>query len=559
MAGRNEAKTGTEGPHDQRSGIGRDKAGSSLETTGNLAPVYRGEGEQGRVGLSRSEKDVEFVNETMRTGQIQSIITRIELVAQDLIQTASGDDAQRLKRSMRVFKSALAWGMGVLDHIGRHSKWPPTVKSEVANRVSKMTKAPLEFAVKRRMQMAPTSWEAECSAHVSWAKMLIKMMHPAVTPEDWSLMDCQEYFVDLEMSLAGVATVLEVSAPGQLRDDQVGVYRELELEVGVARGLVNKLRAQHLEAYNLQEGPVAFADSSGIGKRLMMARMRLDEKLAANLPPDHAERTARMLLQRMNQEGGMERPSAPPPSLPEQGDSSKGAWPWFSGHIEDLSWFWQVWETHVRRFHHGLAPEVLVGGMRKYCVPLGISRMIEPARDPEEAWRIMESYFNRETRILDELIADILSHERMVNDSQTLAHYSRILMAIRDAKQIGRLSDLLTDDRIKALMEIIPKKESNYWKQDQMGVRPKDMPDAFYSFVRARVLELGSNTSPLRILRDDPEEQGPAWEGPCMMGDLCGGEPCTREMQPVHGPVSGGPAGSCAEETAVLSLFPVRG
>jgi hypothetical protein len=27
----------------------------------------------------------------------------------------------------------------------------------------------------------------------------------------------------------------------------------------------------------------------------------------------------------------------------------------------------------------------------------------------------------------------------------------------------------------------------------------------------------------LRILEDDPEEQGPAWEGPCMMGNLCGG------------------------------------
>ncbi len=111
------------------------------------------------------------------------------MVAQDLIQTASGDDAQRLKRSMRAFKLALAWGMGVLDHIGRHCKWPPTVKSEVASRVSEMTKAPLEFAVKRRMQMASTSWEAECSAHLAWAKVLIEMMHPAVTTEDWSLMD----------------------------------------------------------------------------------------------------------------------------------------------------------------------------------------------------------------------------------------------------------------------------------------------------------------------------------------------------------------------------------
>ncbi|MFN9999859.1 MAG: hypothetical protein ACK559_01910, partial [bacterium] len=79
-AGRDEATRGTEGPHDRRSGIGRGKAESSLETTGNLAPVYRGEGDLGREGLSRSEMDVEFVNETMRTDQIQSIITRIEMV-----------------------------------------------------------------------------------------------------------------------------------------------------------------------------------------------------------------------------------------------------------------------------------------------------------------------------------------------------------------------------------------------------------------------------------------------------------------------------------------------
>ncbi len=283
MAGREEAAEKAEGPRDLGSEIGGRKTESYLETTGDLAPVYQGEGVQGRKGLSRSERDMEFVRETMLTTQIQSIITRIEMVAQDLIQTASGDDVQRLKRSMRAFKSALAWGMGLLDHIGQHCKWPHTVKSEVANRVREITKVPLEFAIKRRMQMSPTSWAAECSAYVTWAKGLIEMMHPAVTTEDWSLMDCQEYFVDLEMSLAGVATALEVSAPGQLRDDQMGVYRELELEVGVARGLANKRRARHLEAYDLQGRPVVFADSSGITEKLRAARLRLDAKRSANL------------------------------------------------------------------------------------------------------------------------------------------------------------------------------------------------------------------------------------------------------------------------------------
>ncbi|MFN9901831.1 MAG: hypothetical protein ACK55Z_24215, partial [bacterium] len=93
-----------------------------------------------------------------------------------------------------------------------------------------------------------------------------------------------------------------MSAPGKLRDEQVGAYRELEQRVGIARGLANKLRARHLEAYNRQGGPVAYADTSGIWKALMMARVRLDEKLAVCLPPDHAERSARLLLESMKQE-----------------------------------------------------------------------------------------------------------------------------------------------------------------------------------------------------------------------------------------------------------------
>ncbi len=94
-------------------------------------------------------------------------------------------------------------------------------------------------------------------------------------------MDCQEYFVDLETSLTGVATALEKSGPGQLRDDQMGVYRELELEVGVARGLANKLRARDLENYDLLGIPVAAANPSNIIEKLKAGRLRFDAKLSA--------------------------------------------------------------------------------------------------------------------------------------------------------------------------------------------------------------------------------------------------------------------------------------
>ncbi len=85
MASREEAAGGAGGPRDQRSEIGCRKTERYLEVTGDLAPVYQEEGEHGRDGLSRSERDMEFVKETMLTTEVQSIIPRIEMVAQDLI------------------------------------------------------------------------------------------------------------------------------------------------------------------------------------------------------------------------------------------------------------------------------------------------------------------------------------------------------------------------------------------------------------------------------------------------------------------------------------------
>ncbi len=67
MAGREEAAERAEGPRYLGSEIGGRKTESYLEKTGDLAPVYQGEGVQGREGLSRSERHMEFVRETMLT------------------------------------------------------------------------------------------------------------------------------------------------------------------------------------------------------------------------------------------------------------------------------------------------------------------------------------------------------------------------------------------------------------------------------------------------------------------------------------------------------------
>jgi hypothetical protein len=164
--------------------------------------------------------------------------------------------------------------------------------------------------------------------------------------------------------------------------------------------------------------------------------------------------------------------------------------------MEDHPWFRQAWETHVKRFHHGLAPEVLVGGLRKYCMTLAAGPVKKSARDPTEAWRLLESHFGRQTAIIDELISQLLSTERVVNDAQILAHYSRILIAIQEAKELGRLQELLTVNRVEALLEILP------WRQEQEGVAAKDLSVAFYVFVKGRALELGLNAAAFKVAQD---------------------------------------------------------
>jgi hypothetical protein len=100
--GKEVAKMGTEGPQDQRSEAGKVKAESSLETTGSLAPVYREEGIQDWEGLSKSERDLDFVNETMRTDQIQNVIVMIEMYKAVRSVLSAGQDPLKLNPRMKL-------------------------------------------------------------------------------------------------------------------------------------------------------------------------------------------------------------------------------------------------------------------------------------------------------------------------------------------------------------------------------------------------------------------------------------------------------------------------
>jgi hypothetical protein len=183
-----------------------------------------------------------------------------------------------------------------------------------------------------------------------------------------------------------------------------------------------------------------------------------------------------------------------------------------------------------------------------------VSKVIEQARNPKEAWRLLESHFDKQTAIIDDLMSQLLSTERVVNDTQTLAHYNRVLRAIREAKELERLQDFLTPNRMEMLLEVLPKKEINYWRLEQLGVATEDMSVAFYVFARRRAQELCSNATAAKIAQDARPAPGLGWEGSCVLGDLCGESHAPEECRLASSKLRKSIPGGSATHTYIHSI-----
>ncbi len=138
------------------------------------------------------------------------------------------------------------------------------------------------------------------------------------------------------------------------------------------------------------------------------------------------------------------------------------------------------------------------------------SKVIERARSLLEAWLLQEAHFDRQTAFIDGLVSQLLSSERAVNDSQILSYY-KVLRAIRETKELERLQDFLTPNQIETLLTVLPSKEVNHLRMEQIDESAEDMPVEFYVFAQRRAQELCSNAAAAKIIRKAPLSQATAW------------------------------------------------
>jgi regulation of enolase protein 1 (concanavalin A-like superfamily) len=72
------------------------------------------------------------------------------------------------------------------------------------------------------------------------------MIHTSITVSDWSLVDCHEYIMDLEMGVTRAVAALEVASPDSKRENRAETMKKLEDPTQVSRDLALGLRQEHL-------------------------------------------------------------------------------------------------------------------------------------------------------------------------------------------------------------------------------------------------------------------------------------------------------------------------
>ena len=128
------------------------------------------------------------------------------------------------------------------------------VRREITERIQSIAHTPQKELDKKTARIIPATWGNECKFLLQEAYEVIDMVNEETTRNVWTLFDCQEYIVDLEMKLARAMAALEVAGLGQFREDRMSTRARLEGEAGKSRELALRLRRLHLET---SDGPSA--------------------------------------------------------------------------------------------------------------------------------------------------------------------------------------------------------------------------------------------------------------------------------------------------------------
>jgi hypothetical protein len=186
------------------------------------------------------------------------------------------------------------------------------------------------------------------------------------------------------------------------------------------------------------------------------------------------------------------------------------------------------------RNHYVKEPErVLVELLHNRVLGPELKGAVSKAKYMTVTWVCLEDYLREQQSRTESLLSQTLKREPPQSDEQMLIYYWKVALILDAPEGLGMVGDSLTPDQLEMLLSLLPKVEVNHWRMSQLNMTLGDLPAAFCRFVKERIGELRQCISTPGGSKEPPQtptqsREGTAWEGPCVLGDLCGKNLCRR-------------------------------
>ncbi len=203
---------------------------------------------------------------------------------------------------------------------------------------------------------------------VSQAEGVISQITPAITTEDWSLQQCYDYLVELEMVTSGALMALRLTE-NDIGSDQVSLQAEcIGSRAWEARNLALELRQKHLDA-------------------------KLQVK----------DRPMQVFL-------GMQG------RAPGPGPGRRGGYdgPQFSGRLEELREFRRCWGEHERLYYPKEQEDVLMELLHSQALGPELRKAVCHASSLGTTWTYLEDHLREQRERIDRLLSETLKTEEPV-------------------------------------------------------------------------------------------------------------------------------------------------
>jgi hypothetical protein len=351
---------------------------------------------------------------------------------------------------------------------------------EMLDRLQSLVRDPLQKGGNLIMSSIPYTWREQAARRVRQAEGVISSVTPAVTTKDWTLQSCQDYLVELEMVTSGAMMALRL-ATNDIDSDQVSQQVEcISSRAREARNMALALRQKHL-----------------------------DEKLQIKDWP---------LQVFVGMQG---RVPGPGPGCPR-----KFYGPQFSGRLEDLREFQRCWGECERLYYPKEQEEVLVELLHSQGLGPELRKAVCHANSLGTTWTYLEDHLHEQRERIDHLLSSTLKTEHQHRGAVQVLSESVSVPRHDGGKKHSEQPCDHGPTRHAALHAALQGDLPMGTPGER--VHPDDTPDVFYDFCKGRAEELKAQILALRgtertaqPLAASPSQ--PSWQGPCMLGELCGG------------------------------------